>query len=216
MTIRTAALIGAAALAVTVAVPRPFAQAGRSGPLTTSAGEWPSYAGDRRNHHYSPLEQINAGQLQLARNRVALQDRHPRHTAGVQARRHAADGRRRRLRHRRHAAVGRRARRRRPASCAGCTANTKASAARLSPRQLSGRGLSLLDRRPRGAHPLRHHRLSPGRARTRRPARGFAGFGSDGIVDLKDGVVFGIAPADRSRSPAKSACMPRRRSPATW
>ena len=34
-----------------------------------------------------------------------------------------------------------------------------------APRQLSGRGLAVLDRRPRGADPLRHARLSAGRAR---------------------------------------------------
>src|SRR5437660_628939 len=33
------------------------AQAGASG---TSNGEWPAYAGDLRNFHYSPLDQINA------------------------------------------------------------------------------------------------------------------------------------------------------------
>ena len=33
-----------------------------------------------------------------------------------------------------------------------------------APRQLSGRGLGLLDRRPRRAHPLRHARLPAGRA----------------------------------------------------
>jgi quinoprotein glucose dehydrogenase len=30
-------------------------------PAGTRDGEWPSYAGDLRNHHYSPLDQINAG-----------------------------------------------------------------------------------------------------------------------------------------------------------
>src|SRR5262245_57547851 len=29
-------------------------------PRSTEAGEWPAYAGDRRNHHYSPLSQIDA------------------------------------------------------------------------------------------------------------------------------------------------------------
>ena len=29
-------------------------------PLSTNNGEWPSYGGDLRNHHYSPLDQINA------------------------------------------------------------------------------------------------------------------------------------------------------------
>src|SRR5262245_15146080 len=29
-------------------------------PAGTRNGEWPAYAGDLRNHHYSPLDQINA------------------------------------------------------------------------------------------------------------------------------------------------------------
>src|SRR4051812_47377991 len=29
-------------------------------PLTTAAGEWPSYTGDTRGSRYSPLDQINA------------------------------------------------------------------------------------------------------------------------------------------------------------
>ncbi len=35
----------------------------------TKLGEWPSYAGDLRNFHYSPLDQINGGnfnQLEVA------------------------------------------------------------------------------------------------------------------------------------------------------
>ncbi len=35
-----------------------FAQSGASG------GEWKSYGGDLGNTHYSPLDQVNAGQLQ--------------------------------------------------------------------------------------------------------------------------------------------------------
>jgi quinoprotein glucose dehydrogenase len=38
-------------------------------PGGTAAGEWPHYAGDLRNHHYSPLDQINAANfsgLQIA------------------------------------------------------------------------------------------------------------------------------------------------------
>src|SRR5262245_55956043 len=33
---------------------------GQSRVLGTANGEWPSYHGDVRNHHYSPLDQINA------------------------------------------------------------------------------------------------------------------------------------------------------------
>ena len=33
----------------------------QTAPGGIAGGEWPSYHGDRRNHHYSPLAQINAG-----------------------------------------------------------------------------------------------------------------------------------------------------------
>ncbi len=33
---------------------------GRSIPFSTAKGEWPSYHGDNRNHHYAPLAEINA------------------------------------------------------------------------------------------------------------------------------------------------------------
>src|SRR5258705_8272871 len=41
----------------------------QSGEWTTSNGEWPSYHGNLHGHHYSPLDQINAGnfsKLELA------------------------------------------------------------------------------------------------------------------------------------------------------
>ena len=41
-------------------------------------GEWRTYGGDLGNTRYSPLDQINAAQLQQARSRLALQDRQPR------------------------------------------------------------------------------------------------------------------------------------------
>ena len=103
---------------------------GQSGPApSTKNGEWPHYTADLRGTKYSPLDQINAEQLQQARGRVAVQDRQPRHASRVQARRHAADGRRRALHDRRHAPLGRRARRAHAASCCGCTAIPKARAA---------------------------------------------------------------------------------------
>ena len=64
-----------------------------------------------RGTRYSPLDQINALELQQARSRVALQDRQPRPAPRVQARRHAAHGQGRALHDRRHAPVGGRARR---------------------------------------------------------------------------------------------------------
>ncbi len=189
MTIRTAALIGAAALAVTVAVPRPFAQAGRSGPLTTSAGEWPSYAGDRRNHHYSPLEQINAANfnaLEIAwrfktdalgtRPEYKLEGT-PLMVGGVI---YATGGSRRAV----------------VALDAGTGellwmhGEHEGERGAASPRQLSGRGLSYWTdgREERILYVTTGYRLVALNAKT--GAR-IPGFGSDGIVDLKDGVVFG-------------------------
>ncbi len=140
-------------------------------------------------------------QLQQARSRLALQDRQPRPASRVQARRHAARwsraslyttaGTRR---------VGRRARRQDRRADLGAQPCAKASAPPIAPRQLSGRGVVVLDRRQgRRAHPLRHDRLPPGRAQREDRRDRSARFGKDGVVDLKDGAVFGNGPADRSR-----------------
>jgi quinoprotein glucose dehydrogenase len=51
-------LVGVLWLALAWMVVRAPAQSSASG---TSNGEWPAYAGDLRNFHYSPLDQINAG-----------------------------------------------------------------------------------------------------------------------------------------------------------
>ena len=103
-------------------------------------------------------------QLQQARGRLAVQDRQPRHPPRVQARRHAAGvkgvlyttaGTRRSVvaldgKHRR-ADLGAQLPRRQP--------RRDRAAPAVGPRRL------VLDRRQgRRAHPLRHHRLPPGRA----------------------------------------------------
>ena len=69
----------------------------------------------------------------------------------------------------------------------------------VSPRQLSGRGLSYWsDGRgdDRILYVTTGYRLVALNAKNGAP---ISGFGKDGIVDLKDGVVFGDRPADRSR-----------------
>ena len=72
---------------------------------------------------------------------------------------------RRALHDRRHAALGRRARRQDRRADLGAQPARRAARRRSSPRQLSGRGRLVLDRRPRRrAHPLRHDRLSARRA----------------------------------------------------
>ena len=83
---------------------------------STKNGEWPAYTADIRGTRYSPLDQINAVELQEARGRLAVQDRQPGHASGVQAGRHADHGQGRALRDRRHAALGGGARREEPAN----------------------------------------------------------------------------------------------------
>ena len=189
MTIRTAALLGAAALAVTVAVPRPFAQAGRSGALTTSAGEWPSYAGDRRNHHYSPLEQINAGNF----NAIEIAWRFKTDALGTRPE-YKLEGTPLMVGGVIYATGG--SRRAVVALDAGTGellwmhGEHEGERGAASPRQLSGRGLSYWTdgREERILYVTTGYRLVALNAKT--GAR-IPGFGSDGIVDLKDGVVFG-------------------------
>ena len=152
------------------------ALSGQSSPAgfvaTTKNGEWPHYTGDMRGTRYSPLDQINAAQLQQARSRVAVQDRQPRPAPRVQARRHAADGQRRALHDRRHAPRGRRARRGDRRADLGRTAIREGARGAVAPRQLSGRGARVLDRRPRRrTHPLRDDRAIASSRSTRRPAR---------------------------------------------
>ena len=163
---------GVVVVAVTASSQSPFPSTGN--------GEWPHYTADLNGSRYSPLDQINAAQLQQARSGVALQDRQPRHAARIQARRHAAHGQ------------------------AACSTRPPARAARsialdaktgeliwvhalregkrardARPRQLSGRGAVVLDRRQgRRPHHLRDARLPAGRAqredrrsRSRRSAR---------------------------------------------
>ena len=70
-----------------------FAQSG------AKDGEWRTYGGDLGNTRYSPLDQINADELQQARSRVALQNGQPGPTARDQSGSDAADGERRGLLH---------------------------------------------------------------------------------------------------------------------
>ena len=170
-------------------------------------GEWPTYGGDLGHTRYSPLDQINAANFSHARGRVALQDRQPRSAARVQSRRHAADGQGRALLDRRIAPRRRGARRRhRRAAVDAQRERRQARRSRAAPAVRPRAGL--LDRRPRGANPLRHARLSARRAR-REDRRADPGFGKNGIVDLK----LENDQADRSRSPAKSGCTRRPSSP---
>ena len=151
--------LGLAALWLTAGPP------GRRGQApSTKNGEWPHYTADVRGTKYSPLDQINADQLQQARSGVAVQDRQPGHAARVQARGHAADDRRRAVHDRRHAASSRGARRQVGradvgASLSGRQARRLRAPAALRPRR------GLLDRRPRRQpRDLRHAWIPADRA----------------------------------------------------
>ena len=143
-----------------------------AGQPSTSKGEWPHYTADLRGSTVFAARSDRRVELQQADRRVAVQDRQPRPVPRVQARRHAADGQRRSVHHRRHAPGGGRARRRRPARSIWVHSLREGKRAAVSPRQLSGRGVSYWTD-GRGDERILYvdHRLPPGRARTRRPAR---------------------------------------------
>ena len=174
----------------------------------TAPAEWRSYAGDLRNHHYSPLAQVNRVELQRARSRLALQDRQPRPASGIQARRHAADGATA-CSTPPPAPAGRSSRStRRPASCCGCTRSAKARARRRRrgscPGAASRTGPTAATSGSSTSRPaIVSSRSTPG------PARASPSFGKDGIVDLKDDVGVRQRAADRSRDrrdrPARDA-----------
>ena len=204
ISLRTAAAASAVA-ALALGTGRPSAQQ----PQAPPAGEWRSYAGDLRNHHYSPLDQINAGNfttLEVAwRFKTDSLGPRPEYklegtplvvggmlytTAGTRRAVVALDARDRR------AALGALGDRRR--------ARRQLAAPAVGPRR------GLLDRRPRRrADSLRHDRLSAGRARREDRRRASPSFGKDGIVDLKEGVVVGkgeqIDLDDRRDRPARHA-----------
>jgi quinoprotein glucose dehydrogenase len=172
-----ASAVAAAVLAAQPAVP----------PATT---EWRSYAGDLRNHHYSPLGQINAANfnaLEVAW-RFKTDGLGPRPefklegtplmvkgvlytTAGTRRAAIALD-----------AATG---------ELLWMHQEHEGARAAAAPRQLSGRGVAYwTDGRgdERVLYITTGYRLVALDARTGVPIRSF---GTDGIVDLKQGVVFG-------------------------
>ncbi len=104
------------------------------------------------------------GQLQQARDRLAVQDRQPGPAARVPVRIDAADGPRRRLLDRRHPAGGRRARRGHRRAAVDAQRARRRARRGSAPAALGPRP-GVLDRRPRRADSLRHAGLPPHRAR---------------------------------------------------
>ena len=173
-------------------------------------GEWRSYAGDLRNQHYSPLDQINADNfstLEVAW-RFKTDSLGPRPEYKLEGTPLVVG--RRAVHHGRHAASGRRARRRDGRAAVGALRARRRARRRFAAPAVGARR-GVLDRRTRGTHPLRHDRLSARRARRedRHPhpvVRQGRHRRSEGRRRVRQG------PADRSRRPARSDCTPRRRS----
>src|SRR5580765_1756259 len=157
-------------------------------PANTS-GEWRSYAGDLRNHHYSPLDQIRADNfstLEVAwRFKTDSLGPRPEYklegtplavgrtlytTAGTRRAAIALD-----------AATG---------ELKWSHSEFEGARAANSPRQLSGRGVAYWTdgRDERILYITTGYRLVALDART---GSRIASFGKNGIVDLKDGVVVG-------------------------
>ena len=161
MTRAVAAALSALAVSALARATHPVAAQPSAAP---PAGEWRSYAGDLRNHHYSPLAQINAANfntLEVAW-RFKTDSLGPRPefklegtplmvngvlyaTAGTRRAVVALD-----------AATG---------ELRWVHGEREGARAAASPRQLSGRGVAYWTDGTRRAHPLRHDRLSAGRAR---------------------------------------------------
>ena len=191
------------------------AMSAQPGPSGTKNGEWPSYTADLNNDRYSPLDQINASnfnKLEVAW-RFKTDNLGPRPefklegtplmvkgvlytTAGTRRSVVALDAKTGEL-----IWVAQRARRQ--------------ARRAVAPRQLSGRGVSYwTDGKgdDRILYVTTGYRLVALNAKT---GALITSFGTDGIVDLKEGVVL-RQPASRSISrPARSACTRRRPSSRT-
>ena len=151
---------------------------------TPKGAEWTTYGGDLASTRYSPLDQINQRQLQQARGRVAVQDRRARSAAGVQLPVDAADGQRRRLLHRRLAPRRRRARRRHRRDAVDAQPERRQARRVRAAAALRTRA-RLLDRRQaseRIVYVTPGYQMVALDAKTGVPV---AGFGKNGIVDLK-------------------------------
>ena len=158
-------------------------------PPAAPAGEWRSYAGDLRNHHYSPLTQIaaaNFNALEVAW-RFKTDSLGPRPEFKLEGTPLMVNGVLYTTAGTRRAAVALDAA---TGELRWVHAEYEGARAAASPRQLSGRGVAYWTdgRDERVLYITTGYRLVALDARTgsRIPA-----FGKDGIVDLKEGVVFG-------------------------
>src|SRR5690349_23617132 len=151
--------------------------------------DWRSYAGDLRNHHYSPLDQVDASNFNSLEVAWRFKTDHlgPRPEFKLEGTPLVVNGVLYTTGGTRRSVVALDA-----ATGELIWAHSEREGARAaaSPRQLSGRGLAYWTdgREQRIFYVTTGYRLVALEART--GAR-IAGFGVDGIVDLKDGVVFG-------------------------
>ena len=112
-------------------------------------GEWRTYGSDLASTRYSPLDQITAANFNTLEVAWRFKTDNLGPDARVQLPVHAADGRRRALHDRRHRAAPWWRSTPRPASSLWMHREDEGKRGEEAPRQLSGRGLVVLDRRPR-------------------------------------------------------------------
>src|SRR5262245_39342438 len=159
-------------------------------PAPPANADWRSYAGDLRNHHYSPLTQIDAANfnaLEIAW-RFKTDSLGPRPEFKLEGTPLMVDGVLYTTGGTRRAVVALDAA---TGELKWMHAEHEGARAAASPRQLSGRGVAFWsDGRDdqRVLYVTTGYRLVALDARTGAPIRSF---GKDGIVDLKEGVVFG-------------------------
>src|SRR5262245_19695266 len=179
----TTVTLAGAALAATLAAQRAPAS---PGPANV---EWRAYAGDLRHQHYSPLDQIDAGNfnsLEVAW-RFKTDNLGPRPEFKLEGTPLMVNGVLYTTGGTRRAVVALDAA---TGEMRWMHAEYEGARAAASPRQLSGRGVAYWSdgREERILYITTGYRLVGLDARTGSPIRSF---GRDGIVDLKEGVVFG-------------------------
>src|SRR5436190_2292077 len=186
MTPKAQRLVAAAAVCAAVAW---IGGVGRAQQPAAAGGEWRSYAGDLRNHHYSPLDQIDAANfnaLEIAW-RFKTDFLGPRPEFKLEGTPLMANGTLYTTGGTRRAVVALDAV---TGELKWMHAEHEAARAAAAPRQLSGRGVAYWSdgRDERILYITTGYRLVALDART--GAR-IPSFGTDGIADLKAGVVFG-------------------------
>ncbi|PYR39778.1 MAG: quinoprotein glucose dehydrogenase, partial [Acidobacteria bacterium] len=162
---------------------------GRAQQPAAAGGEWRSYAGDLRNHHYSPLDQINAANfnaLEIAW-RFKTDFLGPRPEFKLEGTPLMANGTLYTTGGTRRAVVALDAA---TGELKWMHAEHEAARAAAAPRQLSGRGVAYWTdgRDERILYITTGYRLV---ALDARSGARIPSFGDDGIVDLKVGAVFG-------------------------